>query len=338
MAGSASEGAMMAAGRYSQVFDTAGNAVGGVLQADIEMWSAEMNRSRQMMTITRGKDRMFWIGERKRFNRYIIDRTAAGQYKAIPTVSVSALRKTILAAQAKGGMLVDDFMTLVAGDEVWFVRSDYSSFGTMGIRNGVRVFKSPTGVVLNVDATTDIMFLSKSQWGPSGTLERIENWARNSKIKHTIYHETKSSYAPIIKAEGFRIESEGVSFGHAYGHGAYFSKQPAKYFGNTVVKVKINVKKPLYDRTKSINTLATGKDALWKKIDKWAIKNYQKITGEVYTPPYGYTFGATRITSWENVITAYCKANKYDALVTWEMGQEIYVVFDKRNIMVIGGE
>jgi len=158
IAGSATEGAIRAAGRYSQVLDTAGNEIGGELQREIEVYSAQMNRARQMMSITIGKDKAFWIAERKRFNRLIIDRCRAGQYRAIPTVSVSALTKTIRAAQLKGGTLVDDFMTLVAGDEVWFVRSDYSSFGVIGTRNGVRVFKSPTGVVLNLDVEADIIF------------------------------------------------------------------------------------------------------------------------------------------------------------------------------------
>jgi len=163
IAGSATSGALQAAGRYSRVYDAAGMEVGGVLQADMEMWSAQMNKARQMMAITKGKDRMFWIRERKRFNHMIIDRAKAGGYRSVPTISVSSLVKTIRAAQAKGGMLVDDFMTLVVGDEVWLVRSDYSSFGTIGMQNGVLVFKSPTGVVLNPNFEADIIFMAKKK-------------------------------------------------------------------------------------------------------------------------------------------------------------------------------
>jgi len=157
IAGRATEGAIRAFGRNARVYDTAGQEIGGQLQREIEFWQAQEYKARQMMSIAPKAERMFWIGERKRFNRLIIDRAKAGSYRVVPTVSVSALTKTIKAAAAKGGTLTT-IEKLMVGDEVWFARSDYSSFGVIGIRNGVKVFKSPTGVVLNLDDVTDIIF------------------------------------------------------------------------------------------------------------------------------------------------------------------------------------
>jgi len=186
LAGSATSGAIQAAGRYSQVYDTAGQPIGGELQRQVEQWSAQMNRARQMMSITRGKDRMFWIRQRKEFNRLIIDRCRAGQYRSVPTVSVSALTKTIRSVYAKGGSLVDDFTRLAVGDEVWFVRSDYSSFGVVGMRDGRLVFKSPTGVVLDYVGETDIVFLTKRKFVSARSISKARKWAEENVARDAV--------------------------------------------------------------------------------------------------------------------------------------------------------
>lgn len=316
IAGSATEGAIRAAGRYSQVFDTAGNEIGGALQREIEAYSAQMNRARQMMSITAGADKTFWIAERKRFNRLIIDRCRAGQYRAIPTVSVSALTKTIRAAQLKGGTLVDDFMTLVVGDEVWFVRSDYSSFGVIGTRNGVRVFKSPTGVVLNLDVEADIIFATQPKWRPSGTLEQVEKWAKGSAFEGSLFHGTRLTPAKSITKMGFDIKrshygmlGKGIYLSSnettAGRYAAYKAREPGK-----VLEIKINVKKPLTDLK-----IMTELEKKWmKKLDidmPGHFKVWDKVTEELIKMGYD----AVRIDLFGGV-TEWC-------------------IFDPKNIMVV---
>lgn len=160
LAGSATSGAIQAAGRFGRVYDTAGNEIGGVLQAEVESYMVQEFKARQMMSVTQGEERMRWIQLRKEMNRLVIDRTKAGQYRAVPTVSVKALTETIKAVQARGvGVL--PFGEQVVGKEVWFVRADYSAFGVIRIENGVKVFKSSTGVTLEIDGRMDILFATE---------------------------------------------------------------------------------------------------------------------------------------------------------------------------------
>ena len=159
LAGSSTRGALMAPGRQARVIDPRGTEIGGQLQADIESYMARMYKARQMIEITTGAERMRWIAERKKWNRLAIDRAEATQTRVVPTVSSAALTKTIKAVQARGGILVSDFSALAIGQEVWFVRGDYSSFGLIGSVDDVLVFKSPTGIVLKPISDTDIVMV-----------------------------------------------------------------------------------------------------------------------------------------------------------------------------------
>lgn len=216
LAGSATSGAIQAAGRFGRVYDTAGNEVGGVLQREVESYMAQEFKARQMMSVTEGAERMRWIQLRKEMNRLIIDRTKAGQYRAVPTVSVKALTGTVKAIQAKG-VSVLPFSEQVVGKEVWFVRGDYSSFGVIRIQNGVKVFKSPTGVVLEIDAKMDIVFAAeKVQVGLKGytnaTIVSEVEIPSDTRGIHRTYKATLSNgeeacYKPLASSDAARNES-----------------------------------------------------------------------------------------------------------------------------------
>jgi len=157
LAGSSTRGALMAPGRQARVIDPRGTEIGGQLQADIEGYMARMYKARQMIEITTGSERMKWIAERKKWNRLAIERAEATGSRVVPTISSSALTKTIKSVNAKGGFLIDDLSALAIGDEIWFVRGDYSSFGVMALRGGQLVVKTSTGMVLKPSLETDIV-------------------------------------------------------------------------------------------------------------------------------------------------------------------------------------
>jgi len=83
-------------------------------------------------------------------------------------------------------------------------------------------------------------------WEPATTIEEAEKWAKNSKIKDTLYHSTDN--ASDIMKKGFSLDVP-IKNGRVNGDGIYFAdKLDDAYWGNDVLKVKINVKNPLsYD-------------------------------------------------------------------------------------------
>jgi len=160
LAGSSTRGALMAPGRQARIIDPRGTEIGGQLQADIEGYMARMYKARQMIAITEGADKMYWIGQRKMWNQRAIELAQTGNYRVVPTISSAALTKTIKAVSAKGGFLIDDLAALAIGDEIWFVRGDYSSFGVMALRGGQLVVKTSTGMVLKPSLETDIVLVT----------------------------------------------------------------------------------------------------------------------------------------------------------------------------------
>ena len=190
LAGSSTRGALMAPGRQARVIDPKGMSVGGQLQADIEGYMARMYKARQMIAITEGADKMYWIGQRKMWNQRAIELAQTGNYRVVPTVSSAALTKTIRAIQAKGGTVIVDYASLKLGQEVWLVRGDYSTFAIVGFQDGVRVLMTPTGIVLKPDGRTDIIFT------PGGTAFG----------KSTIISETKLGYAQSGINESYKVK------------------------------------------------------------------------------------------------------------------------------------
>jgi len=158
--GKTTEGAMMAPGRYCSVYDSAGMKMEGTFPAEIESFVAEMNKARQMMAITKGRERMEWVMRRRAINKAIIERK--GAYRVVPTISVQDLVSTIEAAAKKGGVL-SELSSLLIADEIVFVRSDFSSVGIMRMENGRPTFISSNGIKLPLDDATDIAFLLKGQ-------------------------------------------------------------------------------------------------------------------------------------------------------------------------------
>lgn len=178
------------AGRFSMVYDKYGNMISGDIAAEIERLSMEMNKARQMMHITFGTEKRQWINLRRQSNLEIIGLTQARGYRAVPTVSVSDLLATITDAQKKalagGESLAVDFGALSVGDEVLFVRGDFSSPGLLYVKGNQLYFKNASDVDIPIAENTDIVFSTRGQ---------------------------ASIYSPIIKTEMERARATTDSLG-----------------------------------------------------------------------------------------------------------------------------
>lgn len=146
--------------RYGTLYDANGEPILGTALANIERMYAEMYKARQMIQIKTGATRREWIMKRQAINRNLIDYIKARGYRTVPSVSVRALIETAKSAQAKGGSLTV-FEKLGIGDELVFVRANYSAVGILEVRGNRLVFVGSDGQVLAVDDATDILFVTK---------------------------------------------------------------------------------------------------------------------------------------------------------------------------------
>lgn len=161
--GRASSAALVAPGRYAFVYDSAGNEIGGELQRLVEDLSARMNKARQMIEISYGADKLRWIATRSSLNQQLIDLQKSRGVVTVPAVSVADLESTIKSIAGKGGTLIEDFSIFVVGDEVLFVRSDFSAVGVLFLENNRMSFKSGSNVIVTLNPETDIIFSLGSQ-------------------------------------------------------------------------------------------------------------------------------------------------------------------------------
>ena len=218
LAGSSTRGALMAPGRQARVIDPKGMSVGGQLQADIEGYMARMYKARQMIAITEGADKMYWIGQRKMWNQRAIELAQTGNYRVVPTVSSAALTKTIRAIQAKGGQVITDYTLLKFGQEFWFVRGDYSTFALAGYRDGVLVLMTRSGIVLKPDFNTDILFtVGGSKFGVSTIVNETRlGWGQRG-INESYKVKLSSGEFGIYKTAGARTEVAAYEISKALG-------------------------------------------------------------------------------------------------------------------------
>jgi len=156
--GMATSASLTAPGRYSRVFDLMGNEIGGEIQKFVEDLSARMNKARQMIEITEGTEKIRWINIRSTLNQQLIDLQKSRKIRTIPSISVMDLESTIKTIAERGGHLIDDFSNIIIGDEVIFVRSNFSAAGIIVFEKNRLVFHSGSGYNIPIDDEIDIIF------------------------------------------------------------------------------------------------------------------------------------------------------------------------------------
>lgn len=144
-----------------------------------------------------------------------------------------------------------------------------------------------------------------------------EAFAKGSKTPGAYYHATSAQIAGVIRAEGFRLDTKHSS--NYYGEGIYFTnKKGVKFFGDTDVEVRVNVKNPYIhlpspDATQPFLTqLSTSPfaDAIIEKMD------------------------ADKTLSKAKALTLVLQEKGYDAVITRE-DEDVLVVFDPADIAIV---
>ena len=161
------------------------------------------------------------------------------------------------------------------------------------------------------------------------TIKEAEEWAKDSKIKETLYHSTDNA-ADIMKG-GFRIDVP-VKNGRVNGDGIYFADDiEDATWGNDILKVKINVKNPRsYDDINYGRGLPDSFRGSLKNMEKYGddgyLSNWDWVgdLGEKHFKEYEYHERITKVLSEMGV----------DA-VTDPRAKAGLVVFDPKNIMII---
>jgi SPP1 gp7 family putative phage head morphogenesis protein len=154
-------------------------------------------------------------------------------------------------------------------------------------------------------------------WRPFMSEKEAAGWAKDSVVQKTVYHGTSEGAAKSIMSEGFKIEPQHDR--RLFGDGAYFiaDKKSADNWAGVVSKegesipVRINLKNPAvvgYD----------GSDS-WRKLRSDAMDAFSDKDR---------MFDSTKI-------TAYLQKKGHDGIIAQEWGKEIFVVFDKKSIVVV---
>jgi len=148
--------------RSGAVYDSAGIAMEGQLLDDVDALYSKMYKARQMAEITKGKERMQWLGTRKELNRQLIDMQARHPgYRFVPTQSVRDLLQAVKYGATYGGE-IKMLAELTVGAEVLLVRGTYSAVGVMSEKAGQKVWTGADGKEIYLDDLTDIKLLQKT--------------------------------------------------------------------------------------------------------------------------------------------------------------------------------
>jgi len=121
---------------------------------------SSLNKARQMIAITKGKERMKWIRKRAELNQVIIDLTAdQTDFKFLPTMSVKDLESTIKSAYERGGGRLTRLAGLQEDDEVYWVRGTESGAGVIGRDESGLFVRLADGSIRRLFEDSDINFL-----------------------------------------------------------------------------------------------------------------------------------------------------------------------------------
>lgn len=149
-------------------------------------------------------------------------------------------------------------------------------------------------------------------WRARMEKDEAAKWAKDSVCKDELNHNTNDSGAvKSILENGFRIGN-----GDAYGQGVYASSKEERGYGEYNLNIRINVKNPI-----------TYSDELWRKANDWWAREMYEKEGAMLSGGRG--------------LTAYAKSLGHDSILVnaGELGVDAtwYVVFDPKNITVVGG-
>ncbi len=156
------------------------------------------------------------------------------------------------------------------------------------------------------------------------TRKEANGQSKGSAITIDLYHGTSKDAAESIKQEGFRLShlGENTTLAGVYGAGIYFTTKPeyARFYGKSVLTVRVNVKNPAY-ADDMVRVILGVKKKTGKDYAMGAVKDYSK------------SYGAEQLTE-------YLKDAGFDCLISVpkqfgiKNAPEI-VIFDPKDILIV---
>lgn len=159
------------------------------------------------------------------------------------------------------------------------------------------------------------------------TRKEANEWIKGSAITVDLYHGTKKEASESIKREGFQLShlGENTNLAGVYGAGIYLTSKPeyARFYGKSVLTVKVNVINPAY-ADDMVRVILGVKKKTGKDYAMGAVKDYSK------------SYGAEQLTE-------YLKEAGFDCIISVpkqfgiKNAPEI-VIFEPKKIMIIDEE
>tara|TARA_B100001245_G_scaffold236593_1_gene228606 strand:- start:5453 stop:6217 length:765 start_codon:yes stop_codon:yes gene_type:complete len=184
-----------------------------------------------------------------------------------------------------------------------------------------------------------------SIWKPSGTADEANTFAKDSKVKDTLFHGTNSTSADGIKESGFDTGSSRSD--KMFGDGVYLAgdKEVADWYADkasdgssaVTLKMRINVQNPYIE---DINDFShkVGKYG----VNKFTFDLYQwGIKEKKWKNPEGYEKKTATIEDYNKITREFANhlLEEHDAIIqNNSKGVELMVVKDPKNIMVVEDE
>lgn len=232
--GSATPKAMEVPGRWAQV-TRGGETMVGQLSKDIEDLYQQMYKARQMITVTKGAEKMDWVHLRRDINAEIIRKAGASKVRVTPTVSVTQLAKVMDSAMTKAVSGPLPMEALKTGQEVILVRGNFWTPGVVELRGTAAYVKTAKGVDWKVSNLTDIIIPVNATipqppkvapqtpvtagWKPKMAPPIAAAWSSSGAYAGVdFYHFTRGQAPSLIMQNGFNT-SDGI-----YGQGIYLTR------------------------------------------------------------------------------------------------------------------
>jgi len=159
---------------------------------------------------------------------------------------------------------------------------------------------------------------SRKEGNTQMSRSKAEAFAEGSKAPGAYYHATSAQAAAAIRDEGFRLDVRHS--GNFFGEGVYFTnKKGVKFFGDTDVEVRVNVKNPyihLPEPDEPTQPLLT------------------KLSTSPFADEIAEKMAADNTLSKAKALTLVLQEKGYDSVITRE-DEDVLVVFDPADIAIV---
>jgi hypothetical protein len=109
-----------------------------------------------------------------------------------------------------------------------------------------------------------------------------------------------------------------------YGNGIYFSFKPNSRWGEVYIKALVSPSNCLVDLNDELKYEDTDLGKKIIEIGKQFVESWSNSTNY-----------STDLNKWTEALNKFIQINKFDALLTWEYGEKILIVFKPKIISIL---